>query len=236
MTDLSNQFVLITGATGALGQACVETFAKANAKLILSSRSAEKLEQLAEQYGEQVALTLACDLSQMQNVQQLFKDIIQHTGRIDAVLNVAGGFSMGTPVHELSDSDFNAMFDMNFKAVMHTCKAAIPSMLKQGNGRIINVSARAAEQGKANMAPYCISKSAVVTLSECLAAEHKMSNITVNSILPGTIDTPTNRADMPNADFSDWVPCADIAATMAFLCSDQAKSISGASIPIYGRS
>ena len=105
MTDLSNQFVLITGATGALGQACVETFAKANAKLILSSRSAERLKQLAEQYGEQVTLTLSCDLSQIEDVQTLFKNIIQHTGRIDAVLNVAGGFSMGTPIHELNDSD-----------------------------------------------------------------------------------------------------------------------------------
>jgi len=143
---------------------------------------------------------------------------------------------MGTAVHELSDDDFNAMFEMNFKAVMNTCKAAIPSMLEQGNGRIINIAARAAEQGKAKMAPYCISKSAVVTLSECLAAEHKMNNITVNCILPGTIDTAANRADMPDADFGHWVPCEDIAATMTFLCSDQAQSISGASIPIYGRS
>jgi len=236
MTDLSNQYVLITGATGALGKACVDSFSKANAKLILTSRSPEKLQCLAEQYSHHVVLTMACDLSQAEAVQQLFKATIKQTGRIDAVLNVAGGFSMGTAVHELSDDDFNAMFEMNFKAVMNTCKAAIPSMLEQGNGRIINIAARAAEQGKAKMAPYCISKSAVVTLSECLAAEHKMNNITVNCILPGTIDTAANRADMPDADFGHWVPCEDIAATMTFLCSDQAQSISGASIPIYGRS
>jgi|TARA_B110000977_G_scaffold28389_1_gene36376 NAD(P)-dependent dehydrogenase (short-subunit alcohol dehydrogenase family) len=236
MTDLSNQFILITGATGALGQACIKTFAAAKAKLIITSRSEAALAQLAEQYSEEVVCSLSCDLSQSEAVEQLFKNIISKTGRLDAVLNVAGGFSMGTAVHELSADDFNAMFEMNFKSVMNTCKAAIPGMLKQGHGRIINVSARAAEQGKANMAPYCISKSAVVTLSECLAAEHKMNNITVNSVLPGTIDTPTNRCDMPNADFSSWVPCEDIAATMAFLCTEQARSISGASIPVYGRS
>jgi NAD(P)-dependent dehydrogenase (short-subunit alcohol dehydrogenase family) len=109
-------------------------------------------------------------------------------------------------------------------------------MLKQGTGRIVNVSARAAVEGKDKMAPYCISKSAIVTLTESLAAEHKSNDININCVLPGTIDTPTNRSDMPNADFTTWVPTEDIANTMLYLSSELANSVNGAIVPVYGKS
>ena len=109
-------------------------------------------------------------------------------------------------------------------------------MNQQGHGNIVNVAARAALQGKAKMAPYCIAKSAVVTLTESMAAEHQHDDININCILPGTIDTPTNRADMPDADFSTWIPCEDLANTMLFLCSPLARAINGAVIPVYGKS
>ena len=143
---------------------------------------------------------------------------------------------MGPQVHELSHEDFNIMFEMNFTSTLNTCKAVIPHMLAQGEGRIINVSARAATEGKGKMAPYCISKSAVVTLTESLAAEHKQDNININCILPGTIDTETNRNDMPSADHSTWVPPEDIANSMLYLSSELSNSINGAIIPVYGKS
>ena len=116
------------------------------------------------------------------------------------------------------------------------CRAVIPHMLNKGKGKIVSVAARAAVEGKAKMAPYCVSKAAVITLTQSLAAEHKFNNINVNCILPGTIDTPQNRTDMPDADFSKWVPTTDLANEILHLCSEQAKGVTGAAVPVYGRS
>jgi NAD(P)-dependent dehydrogenase (short-subunit alcohol dehydrogenase family) len=109
-------------------------------------------------------------------------------------------------------------------------------MLENGGGRIINVSARAANEGKVRMGPYCASKAAVKTLTESLAAENKYDNINVNCILPGTIDTPQNRNDMPDANFDKWVPPAALADVVLFLASDAARCVTGAAIPVYGQS
>lgn len=115
-------------------------------------------------------------------------------------------------------------------------RAVIPHMLTQGSGRIVSVSARAAREGKAKMGPYCASKAAVITLTETLAAEHKHTGINSNCILPGTIDTPQNRADMPDADYSKWVPPEALADVVVFLASDAARCVTGAAIPVYGQS
>ena len=235
MLDLNGKIVLVTGATGGLGSATTQVFSTANAKLILTGRNPEKLALLAQTLPQNT-VTQACDLCDPQQVQQLVQQAVNEFGRIDVLLNIAGGFSMGPLVHELSKDDFNRMFEMNFMSTLNTCKATVPIMLTQGSGKIVNVSARAATEGKAKMAPYCISKSAVVTLTECLAAEHKQNNLNINCILPGTIDTDTNRQDMPNADHATWVPPEDIANMMLFLSSDHASSINGAIIPVYGKS
>jgi NAD(P)-dependent dehydrogenase (short-subunit alcohol dehydrogenase family) len=143
---------------------------------------------------------------------------------------------MGPPLHETEDKDWDFMMDLNARTVFNCCRAVIPHMLEQGQGSIVNVSARAAVQGKARMAPYCASKAVVITLTESLAAEHKFNNINVNCILPGTIDTPQNRHAMPDADYENWVPPAAIADTVLFLASSAARHVSGAAIPIFGRS
>jgi NAD(P)-dependent dehydrogenase (short-subunit alcohol dehydrogenase family) len=128
------------------------------------------------------------------------------------------------------------MLDLNARTVFNTCRTVIPHMLAQGSGRIINVAARAALEGKAHMAPYCVSKAAVITLTESLAAEHKDRDITVNCILPGTLDTPQNRAAMPDQDHTQWVPPAALADVILFLASDAARCVTGAAVPVYGRS
>ena len=236
MLELNNKVILVTGATGTLGKAAAQTFATTNAKLILTGRNPQKLTQVTKQLAYNNCTAQACNLINEQEVQLLTQHALDTFGRIDVLLNIAGGFSMGPQVHELSNEDFKNMFEMNFISTLNTCKSVIPIMLTQGSGKIINVSARAATEGKGKMAPYCISKSAVVTLTECLAAEHKQDNININCVLPGTIDTPTNRSDMPNADFSTWVPPEEIANMMLFLSSDHANSVNGAIVPVYGKS
>ena len=235
MLELNEKVVLITGATGSLGSATAQIFSTSNTKLVLTGRNTEKLTQLVQSLPHDT-LTQSCDLCDPQQVKQLIQQALTRFGRIDVLLNIAGGFSMGPQVHELTSDDFNRMFEMNFISTLNTCKAIVPIMLTQGSGKIVNVSARAAVEGKAKMAPYCISKSAVVTLTESLAAEHKQNNLNINCILPGTIDTETNRNDMPNADHATWVPAEDIANMMLFLSSDHASSVNGAIIPVYGKS
>jgi NAD(P)-dependent dehydrogenase (short-subunit alcohol dehydrogenase family) len=128
------------------------------------------------------------------------------------------------------------MFSINLHTALNSCRAVVPHLLRQGGGRIVNVAARAALAGVPTLAAYCASKSALVRLSESLAAELKDQGITVNCVLPGTIDTPQNRRDMPGADFSKWVAPEAIADVILFLASDAARAVSGASIPVYGRS
>jgi NAD(P)-dependent dehydrogenase (short-subunit alcohol dehydrogenase family) len=128
------------------------------------------------------------------------------------------------------------MLDLNARTAFNTCRAVVPHLLSGAGGRIINVSARAATQGKARMAPYCVSKAAVITLTESLAAEHKHDGINVNCILPGTVDTPQNRAAMPGQDFDKWVPPAALADVILFLASDAARCVTGAAVPVYGQS
>jgi NAD(P)-dependent dehydrogenase (short-subunit alcohol dehydrogenase family) len=235
MIDLNGKVVLVTGATGALGSATARVFANANARLVLTGRNKEKLEDIAARLSAET-LNISCDLSNISEVDALVNKTVNHYGSLDILLNIAGGFSMGPKVHELSQNDFESMFRMNFTSALNTCNKVIPQMNRQGSGHVVNVSARAGTQGKAKMAPYCISKSALITLTESLADEQKSTDINVNCILPGTIDTETNRNDMPNADYSTWVPPEDIANTMLFLCSPLAHSISGAVIPVYGKS
>jgi NAD(P)-dependent dehydrogenase (short-subunit alcohol dehydrogenase family) len=143
---------------------------------------------------------------------------------------------MGPLLQNTEDKDWDFMMNLNLRSVFNTCRSVLPHMLDHGGGRVINVSARAAEKGKGRMGPYCASKAAVITLTESLAAENKFDNINVNCILPGTIDTPENRKDMPDADFSKWVPTAALADVVMFLASDAARCVTGAAVPVYGQS
>ena len=157
-------------------------------------------------------------------------------GGVQVLANLAGGFSLGPPLHETSDAAWNAMLDLNLRTLFHCARAAIPRLLESGGGRIINVSARVARQGLAHMAPYCVSKSAVITLTESLSDELKHHGINVNCVLPGTLDTPQNRAAMPDADHSTWLSPQALADVILFLASDASRGITGAAIPVYGRS
>ncbi len=231
--DFAGKAVLITGAAGNLGAALAEAFHAAGAALILAERNLDRLQEIAGSWPN--TLLLPVDLLDEASVQQMAAQAVAHHGRIDVLANIAGGFTMGPPLHETELKTWEFMLNLNARSVFLVCRAIIPHMLAQESGKIINVAARAGLSGGARMAPYSVSKSAVIRLTESMAAELKGHNLNVNCVLPGTIDTPQNRAEMPNADWSRWVTPEAIARVILFLAADDAAAIQGAAVPVYGR-
>lgn len=237
MSEFDKQVVVITGAAGNLGQAVARAFASAGAHLALIDHNAEGLDSaISALTGQASAKAYPTDLIDASAVKATFSSILNDFSRIDVLANIAGGFTMGPRLQDTEDRDWDFMMDLNARTVFNTCRETIPAMLNQGGGRIVNVSARAAANGKGRMAPYCASKAAVLTLTESLAAENKFDNINVNCILPGTVDTPQNRQDMPDADFAKWVPTEALADVVMFLSSTAARCVTGAAVPVYGQS
>lgn len=236
MSSDNRQVVIITGAVGNLGQAVAEVLS--NTSRVLVDRSTERLAQRYPKLANSPDALLLGDvnLADEQSVQRLVATTLERFGRIDALLNTVGGFAGGRSVHEDELANWDRMFEINVRTTLLSCRAVIPPMLRQGAGAIVNVGARAALSGVAGLGAYCAAKSAVIRLTESLAQELKPHGVRANCVLPGTIDTPQNRKDMPDADFGKWVAPVAIARVMAFLASDAADAISGASVPVYGRS
>jgi len=225
----SGKICLITGAAGNLGRAVASAFAAEGASLILMDHAEEHLRSAygAEGSGRRFALA---DLRDAQSVARAFPA----GTRIDILCNIAGGFRMGQPVHETSDDTWDLMLGLNAKSVVNCARAVVPGMLAAGGGKIVNVAALAGLSGKANMGAYIASNSAVIRLTETMSAELRDKGINVNCILPSTIDTPQNRKDMPKADPKRWVVPEALAEVVLFLCSDAARAIHGAAIPVNG--
>ena len=234
MFDFSNQIVVVTGAAGAVGQTTAAAFVTAGARVAAVDHAADRLAALWD--GNDQVLQLNTDLTSPESVAAMAETVTGELGPVDVLVNVAGGFSMGPMLHETSIESWDFMFDLNARSVFLTCRALIPRMRERGAGKVVNVAARAALQGKGKMAPYIASKAAVMRLTESLAAENREQGINVNCILPGTVDTPANRSDMPDADYSKWVPTAELASVMMFLASPAARGVHGAAVPVYGLS
>ena len=234
MFDFTGKVALVTGAAGSLGQAVVAAFAQGSARVVCADRAKDRLQALYR--DDRDHLSLAVDLTDEASTKDMVSRATAQFGRIDILVNVAGGFRMGPPLHETPLETWEFMMALNARSVFLASRAVLPQMIAQAHGRIISVAARAAVQPKGKMAPYCASKAAVITFTESLAAEHRNDDINVNCILPGTIDTPQNRADMPDADFNTWVPPAALADVILFLASDAARAVKGAAVPVYGRS
>jgi NAD(P)-dependent dehydrogenase (short-subunit alcohol dehydrogenase family) len=222
--------VVLTGASGNLGRAVASAFADTGANLALLDVKPGSIQESPTQVFVQT------DLLDAQSVQAAADRILQRFARIDVLCNLAGGFRMGSPVHETSAKDWDFLLNLNARTVLHTAKAMVPAMLKSGGGKIVNVAAYAAQKGAARMGAYVASKSAVIRLTETMAAELREHNINVNCVLPTIIDTPENRAAMPDADPRRWVAPHDLARVIVFLASDAARAIHGAAIPVTGLS
>ncbi|MEO8117926.1 MAG: SDR family oxidoreductase, partial [Rhodoferax sp.] len=156
--------------------------------------------------------------------------------RIDVLCNLAGGFRMGEALHETSDSTWDFLQDINVRTLLNMVRAVVPHMLESGGGKIVNIGAFAAQKGAAQMGAYGAAKSSVMRLTEAMAAELREKNINVNCVLPTIIDTPENRAAMPDADPSRWVAAKDLASVIVFLTSDAARAVHGATLPVTGLS
>ena len=228
--DLSGKVLVVTGADGALGQALAATLSTYGAKLALLSHAgvgAGKQLAGARYYG-------GIDLTVETAARSAMERVAQDAGRIDGLINVAGGFRWEKLSGGTIDS-WDVMYKLNLRTAVLSCQAALPYLLKSAGGRIVNVGAMAAQKASAGMGPYAASKAGVAQLTEALADELKERGITVNAILPSTLDTPKNRADMPKADFKSWVTLSEAAEVIAFLVSDKASAVTGALIPVAGR-
>jgi len=233
--DFSGRTVVVTGAAGNLGAAVAAAFADRGANLVLVDL---RRESLADRFGPDGGgrLSVAADLVAPGAAGDVAAAAIARFGRIDVLCNIAGAFRMGDDVHETADETWNLLFDVNVRSVLHTVRAIVPRMLEAGGGNIVNVGASAAQKGVAGMGAYTASKSAVIRLTEAMAAELRERNINVNCVLPTVIDTPQNRAAMPDADPARWVSPADLARVIVFLASSAARAIHGAAIPVAGLS
>jgi NAD(P)-dependent dehydrogenase (short-subunit alcohol dehydrogenase family) len=230
--------VLVAGGTGGLGRAVTLAFLKENAAVAATYRKQEELDALriaAGQNGSRLE-GHAVDVTGEAAVRQLVEKIVAKYRRLDAMVNTVGGYAGDTKLWELDTRVFDQMLALNLRAGYALARAAVRVMLKEGHGAIVNVAAKAAVDHAAGAAAYAASKAAAVAMLDSLAAETKGSGVRVNTILPSIIDTEANRKAMPKADFAKWPKPEDIARVILFLCSDDARVIHGAAIPLYGDS
>jgi NAD(P)-dependent dehydrogenase (short-subunit alcohol dehydrogenase family) len=227
--DLTGKTVLITGAKGGLGSFVTQAFLDAGARVAGVSRS-----MAASDFDHPHFAPYAADLAGRAEAMALVERVQHGLGRLDAVVHLVGGWAGGRPLHAADDGEYQKMFDVNFRSAVHLFQAALPVLRAQGGGRLLAVGSRAAVEPSPGSALYAASKAALVSLIRTLAAENKDRGITANIILPGTLDTPANRAAMPGANFAQWVPPPQVASLLVHLTSDDASHVTGAAIPILG--
>jgi len=230
---MKNKVVIVTGAFGALARAVAANLKGRGARLALVDAAPSVPDALASDYSAHQLLP-GVDLSDYAKTQAMVAQVVAHHGVLDGVVNIAGGFRWET-VADGVPSSWDAMYTINLKTALHVCKASLPHLLDRPGARIVNIGAGAASKAAAGMGAYAASKAGVLRLTEALAEETKDRQLTVNALLPSIIDTPANRKDMPQADFSRWVAPEALADVVAFLLSDAARAITGAGIPVMGR-
>jgi NAD(P)-dependent dehydrogenase (short-subunit alcohol dehydrogenase family) len=222
--------VLVAGGTGALGGAVLRELAGAGHDVTATWIAERERERIESELGDAVSLVQA-DLSQDEPAAAAVSSVAD----LEAVVNLVGGFSSGTKVHETSSEDFERMISLNLGPAFRLARAAMPVLAERGGGAFVGVSARAALQPFSGAAGYIAGKAALLAFIQALDAEYRGDGVRCNAILPSLIDTPANRAAMPNADTSKWVQPAEIAKVVRFLVSEDSAPTSGAAIPVYGR-
>lgn len=235
--DFSGKVVIVTGAAGNLGQAAAHAFEQAGARLALLEYARETLGGLFPALAGSAdhLLVEGLDVTDAAAVKQTLQAVNEQLGRVDVLVNTVGGYKAGKPLHETDYATWDFMLNLNARSVFTMCRETLPYMVAQQSGKIISTAAAPALQGSANSSAYGAAKTAVARLTESMAAEYKDLNINVNAILPAAIDTPQNRAAMPNADFSKWVTPEAIARVILFLASDAAEPLNGVLLPVFGR-
>jgi NAD(P)-dependent dehydrogenase (short-subunit alcohol dehydrogenase family) len=231
--DFANEAVVVTGAAGNLGRAVARAFASRGARLFLVDQRLDVLEKAYGAENDRQAFG-ATDLLDQPQTDLAATRAMERFGRIDVLCNLAGGFRMGEAVHETSDATWSFLMDINARTLLGAVRAVVPHMLAAGRGRIVNVGAFSAQRGVGEMGAYGAAKSAVIRLTEAMSDELGGKGINVNCVLPSTLDTPENRAAMPNADPRRWVPLDALADVVVFLASPAARAVHGAAVPVTG--
>lgn len=231
---MSGRVVVVTGAYGALGSAVARAAAEQGARVALVDFGDRPPAGLVEACGPEAFVQGGVDLTDAVAASAAIDAVADRFGGLDALLNIAGGFRWET-LEAGSWESWHTLFRMNVLTASNACRAAIPHLRRSAAGRIVNVGANGALKASAGMGAYAASKAGVHKLTEALAEELKADAVTVNAVLPSIIDTPANRADMPDADVSTWVTPQELAAVMLFLASASASAVTGALIPVTGR-
>jgi len=232
----SDKSVLVAGGTGGLGHAVSLAFLEEGAKVAVTYREQKEFDVLKNAVGAHTSSLRGhkVDVTDEAAVKQLVERILAEQQRLDVVVNTVGGYVGGVKLWELEPKAFDQMLALNLRSGYLIARAVVPFMLKQRRGAIVNIASKAAVDHAAGAAAYAASKAAAVAMIDSLAADLKGTGVRANSILPSIIDTEVNRKAMPNSDFAQWPKPEDIARVVLFLCSDGAKLIQGAAIPVYG--
>ncbi len=224
---------LVTGGTGGLGAAVVESFLAADWRVVVTWVDERERDRLAPR--EDLTLTEA-DLFDSDSVAGVVARARESSSApLRAVVNLVGGFAMGGRVHETPIEEFEDQFRLNLRATYLVTQATLPHLVEAGGGAVVCVSSRAARRPFSGAAGYVASKAAVIAFVEAVATEYRDDGVRANAILPSMIDTPANRRSMPDADQSKWVRPEQVALVIRFLCSEDSYPTSGAAIPVYGR-
>src|ERR1700674_3254296 len=226
---MQGKAALVTGANGGLGTHVTKALLDAGFAVV---GLAPKIQQSDFEHPNFTALPVSLD--SLAAAKKAAESVIARFGKIDVLAHLVGGFAGGQTLADTDDATFQRMFEMNVNSAFHILRAVLPHMRKAGGGRIIAIGSRAAEAPGATVGAYSASKAALVSLIRTVAIENKDAGITANVILPGTMDTPANRKDMPGADTSQWVQPASVASLIVWLAGDAGKDVTGAATPVYG--
>jgi NAD(P)-dependent dehydrogenase (short-subunit alcohol dehydrogenase family) len=233
----TDRVALIAGGTGALGRAISAAFAREGARVIVTYRQQSEFEEFLSQskLNARDVKGLIVDATDASAVARAIESILENGGALDILVNTIGGYHGGKRMWEEDLSSYEQMMSLNLKAGFVLARAVIPAMIRQNRGWIVNVASKAGYGKSPGAALYSASKAGALALFDSLAEEVKSYPINVNSVVPSIFDTPANRQAMPKADYANWPKPEEIADVILFLCSQQARIIHGAAIPVYGR-
>lgn len=234
---LTGKVAIVAGGTGGLGRAVSLALIDSGAKLTVTYRQREEFESLKQDAPAGAKIEgHTVDVTDEQQVGEFIAGCLARNGRIDILVNTVGGYKGGATLWETDPKVLEQMIALNLRSGFVLSRAVVPVMLKQGSGAIVNIAAKAALHPAAEGAVYAASKAAAVAMMDALAQELKGTGVRVNTVLPSIIDTEANRRAMPKADFSKWPKPEEIAQVILYLCSDDARLVHGAAIPVCGQS
>ena len=231
---MRGRVAVVTGGTGALGQAIVARCLAVGASVWVPWVVEAEHQALLERFKGEAAGRVEArevDVTDEAAATAFTAEVVAKAGRLDVLVNAVGGFA-GGDLLSTAVADWERMLRLNLTSAFVSCRAALPPMVRAHYGRVVNIASRAVVPPAGGFIGYTVSKAGVITLTQALAQEVRAQGITVNAVLPSTMDTPANRTAMPEADRSSWVTTDQVAAVVAFLAGDDASAITGAAVPV----